>query len=68
MEYYSPLQLGGERRDSTIRPELSRGSVEYVAPGEYMVSVGVLGGRGKRSGGDCGACSGEKSGPNRRDI
>jgi protein transport protein SEC24 len=36
-EYYCQLDANGRRLDSTERPELSRGTVEYVAPAEYMV-------------------------------
>jgi protein transport protein SEC24 len=37
VEYFSPLDENGRRRDADERPELSCGSVEYVAPTEYMV-------------------------------
>jgi len=36
-DYYQPLDQNGRRRDYLERPELSQGSVEYVAPAEYMV-------------------------------
>lgn len=35
-EYYSPLE-GNTRKDINERPELTRGTVEVVAPQEYMV-------------------------------
>jgi protein transport protein SEC24 len=35
--YFSHLDADGQRRDKDQRPELSRCSVEFVAPGEYMV-------------------------------
>ena len=38
VEYYAPLDAEGKRMDPPgSRPELSQGSVEYVAPAEYMV-------------------------------
>lgn len=38
VEYYAPLDAEGKRMDAPgSRPELSHGSVEYVAPAEYMV-------------------------------
>lgn len=37
VEYYSSLDANGRRRDADDRPELSKGTVEYVAPAEYMV-------------------------------
>ena len=38
VEYYAPLDAEGKRMDAPgARPELSQGSVEYVAPAEYMV-------------------------------
>lgn len=36
-DYFSPLDQNGKRRDAAERPELHRGSVEFVAPAEYMV-------------------------------
>ena len=35
--YFSHLDSNGQRRDKDTRPELSRCSVEFVAPGDYMV-------------------------------
>jgi protein transport protein SEC24 len=35
--YFSHLDANGHRRDRDQRPELSRCSVEFVAPGDYMV-------------------------------
>jgi len=35
--YFSHLDQSGQRRDREQRPELSRCSVEFVAPGDYMV-------------------------------
>eukprot|EP00605_Chrysophyceae_sp_TOSAG23-4_P001379 GSChrysophyteH1.ASY1.ANO1.1499.1 assembled CDS len=35
--YFSQLDSNGRRRDQAKRPELSRCSVEFVAPGDYMV-------------------------------
>lgn len=35
--YFSQLDSNGQRRDKAKRPELSKCSVEFVAPGEYMV-------------------------------
>lgn len=35
--YFSHLDQNGQRRDRDQRPELSRCSVEFVAPGDYMV-------------------------------
>lgn len=37
VEYFSTLDASGRRRDSEERPELSCGTVEWVAPTEYMV-------------------------------
>lgn len=37
IEYFCALDENGRRRDADERPELSCGSVEYVAPTEYMV-------------------------------
>ncbi|KAJ6794060.1 protein transport protein Sec24-like [Iris pallida] len=36
-EYFCPLDASGRRSDVDHRPELSKGSVEFVAPTEYMV-------------------------------
>lgn len=36
-DYFAPLDANGKRRDAAERPELHRGSVEFVAPAEYMV-------------------------------
>jgi len=35
--YFSNLDETGKRMDRFQRPELCRGAVEYIAPGEYMV-------------------------------
>lgn len=37
VDYFCPLDENGRRRDAGERPELSCGSVEFVAPTEYMV-------------------------------
>lgn len=37
VDYFAALDGSGRRIDVEQRPELSRGSVEYVAPAEYMV-------------------------------
>jgi len=39
-EYMCNLGADGKRTDWTERQELCRGSVEYVAPSEYMVRTG----------------------------
>ena len=36
-DYFAPLDQDGKRTDAASRPELHRGSVEFVAPAEYMV-------------------------------
>lgn len=36
-EYFSPLDERGHRKDASQRPELHRGTIELVAPAEYMV-------------------------------
>ena len=38
-EYFCHLDHTGTRSDGQFRPELSTGTVEYVAPSEYMVCV-----------------------------
>ena len=38
MEYFAGLDQAGRRLDEAQRPELSHGTVDYVAPREYMVS------------------------------
>jgi protein transport protein SEC24 len=35
--YFGPLDSSGRRTDRYDHPELSSGSVDYIAPGEYMV-------------------------------
>ena len=35
--YFSHLDQNGQRRDKETRPELSRCSVEFIAPADYMV-------------------------------
>ena len=42
IEYFSPLDHDGVRQDIASRPELNGGSVEYIAPKEYMVSTHAL--------------------------
>jgi len=37
VEYFCTLDSNGKRRDADERPELAKGSTEYVAPAEYMV-------------------------------
>ena len=37
LEYYCALDGNGIRHDIDQRPELRQGSVEYIAPQEYMV-------------------------------
>jgi len=36
-DYYCSLDQSGKRKDHAERPELNYGSVEYVAPADYMV-------------------------------
>ena len=36
-DYFAHLDSEGQRRDRLERPELSKGSVELVAPSEYML-------------------------------
>lgn len=38
-DYYCNTAPDGRRRDADERPELCRGTVEFVAPKEYMVSI-----------------------------
>lgn len=42
MEYFSPLDNDGVRQDIASRPELNGGSVDYIAPKEYMVLTLVI--------------------------
>ena len=42
MEYYCAVDGNGVRHDIEQRPELCQGSVEYVAPQEYMVCSQAL--------------------------
>lgn len=42
MEYYCSVDNNGVRLDIDQRPELRQGSVEYIAPQEYMVSFQAL--------------------------
>ena len=37
VDYFAGLDQAGRRLDEAQRPELGQGSVEYVAPQEYMV-------------------------------
>lgn len=39
-EYFSPIEANGFRSDIAERPELYRGSVDFVAPAEYVTRVG----------------------------
>lgn len=39
IEYYCAVDGSGVRHDIQQRPELTQGSVEYIAPQEYMVSL-----------------------------
>lgn len=36
-DYFCPLDQSGRRHDHDSRPELAHGTVEYIAPAEYMV-------------------------------
>jgi hypothetical protein len=38
LEYFCNVDHEGRRRDFEERPELCTGTVEYIAPAEYMVS------------------------------
>lgn len=44
VEYFCALDASGRRLDLAERPELSSGSVEYVAPAEYMVRAWLMSG------------------------
>ncbi len=37
IEYFCALDANGQRHDLANHPELTQGSVEYLAPQEYMV-------------------------------
>ncbi len=37
MDYFCALDANGQRHDIANHPELTQGSVEYLAPQEYMV-------------------------------
>ncbi len=37
MDYFCALDQNGQRHDIAQHPELTQGSVEYLAPQEYMV-------------------------------
>ena len=39
VDYFAGLDQAGRRLDEAQRPELGQGSVEYVAPQEYMVRI-----------------------------
>ncbi len=41
IEYFSALDHEGVRLDIAQRPELNGGSVEYIAPKEYMVRASL---------------------------
>lgn len=49
VEYYSPLDSEGVRQDIASRPELAGGSVDYIAPKEYMVSPSIWPWKGSKS-------------------
>ena len=38
-DFFCTINDDGTRRDADIRPEFSQGTVEYVAPPEYMVTL-----------------------------
>ena len=38
-EHFSPTGDGGQRMDVDQHPQLAHGSVEFIAPTEYMVSL-----------------------------
>ena len=41
VDYFAGLDQAGRRLDEAQRPELGQGSVEYVAPQEYMVRTEI---------------------------
>lgn len=43
MEYFCATDANGVRHDVAQHPELTTGSVEYLAPTEYMVRTAVFG-------------------------
>lgn len=42
VEYFCTLDAAGRRIDQAERPELCSGSVEYIAPAEYMVGFSAV--------------------------